>query len=68
MDERDEFEEAWYESVMVDFSEIADNEGIEETLNRLINYLDNPREEYALARVLDFMKGNPDIILGRNHA
>jgi len=68
MNERDEFEEAWYESVMSDFSEIADNEGIEETLNRLINYLDNPKEEYALARVLDFMKENPDIILGRNHA
>ena len=63
-----DLEEAWYEYTMSDFSEIVDTEGLEVVLNKLINYLDNPREEYALARVLDFMKNNPDIILGRKYA
>ena len=61
-------EETHVHFMMSDFSEIVDIKGLESALSKLINYIDNPKEEYALARVLDFMKNNPNIILGRGHA
>lgn len=61
-------EETHVHFTISDFSEIVDNSGLEDTLNKLYFHLDSPKEEYALGRVLDFMKNNPDILLGRKYA